>query len=411
MTAIESWFLLAETTLATSVAVLLVLVMRRPVRHAFGAGAAYGLWAMVPMMLLAVLLPAAIEPTLSIQRVAAPMLDAITPSASSQGTGNDAFAWLPWAWGSGVMTMLAILGWQQHRFMAGLGPLRLRPDGLYQSLATRGLPAVVGWRPRIVLPGDFEQRYSAAECELVLAHEREHLRRGDLPACLVAALLCCLFWFNPLIQVAARCFRHDQELACDTGVLRRFPKHRHTYAKAMLKTQLGYQPLPVGCHWSGFHLIKERLTMLSHPSPSLPRRLGGLFTVAVLVASVAAAAWASQPGHPADVPPGKLLLELAVNVDEEPVRDIRAVVVPRVPHEERFEHEGRSWYTRWTAVQLDDGTFDLVAMLERDGEVLAQPRIVLRDEASIHIGTETEIGDFKGLSIYLRISAGAPAEP
>jgi beta-lactamase regulating signal transducer with metallopeptidase domain len=66
MTASESWLLLAETTLATSVAALLVLGLRGPVRHAFGAGAAYGLWATVPLMLLAVLLPAAIVPMLPV---------------------------------------------------------------------------------------------------------------------------------------------------------------------------------------------------------------------------------------------------------------------------------------------------------------------------------------------------------
>jgi hypothetical protein len=149
--------------------------------------------------------------------------------------------------------------------------------------------------------------------------------------------------------------------------------------------------------------------MLSRPSPSLPRRLGSLFAVSVLVVSAATVAWASQPGHPAEVSPGKLLLELAVKVDGEPVRDVRAVVAPGVPYEERFDHAGQSWYTRWTARQLADGTFDLSAMLERDGEMLAEPRVVLRDEATIHIGRETEYPNFKGLSIDLRVSAGAPA--
>lgn len=36
--------ILAEATVATSVALLLVLVLRRPVRAALGASAAYALW-------------------------------------------------------------------------------------------------------------------------------------------------------------------------------------------------------------------------------------------------------------------------------------------------------------------------------------------------------------------------------
>ena len=56
--------LLWETTLATSAATLLVLSLRVPVRRAFGAGAAYGLWWLVPATLVAVLLPAAVEPVM-----------------------------------------------------------------------------------------------------------------------------------------------------------------------------------------------------------------------------------------------------------------------------------------------------------------------------------------------------------
>lgn len=408
MTASESWLLLMETTLASSFAVLLVLALRRPVRHAFGAGAAYGLWAAVPLMLLAVLLPAAIEPMLPVRGVTPPLLDVVASAGVVQVAGGKEFSWLLWAWGSGVMATLGALVWQQRRFLAGLGPLRQRPDGYHQSLATRGLPAVVGWRPRIVLPGDFEQRYSADERELVLAHEREHLRRGDLPACLFTSLLRCLFWFNPLMHFAARRFRHDQELACDTGVLRRHPDRRRTYANAMLKTQLDDQPQPFGCHWSGTHPLKERLAMLTRPSPSLPRRLGGLLAVSLLVVAAATAAWASQPGRPAEVPPGKLLLAIAFKVDGVPARDVSAVIAPQIAHEERFVHAGQDWHTRWTVSPLADGTFDIAAVIRRDGDVVGEPRLITRKDAAIGIGEETPDGGFKGIAIELQVSAGPP---
>jgi bla regulator protein blaR1 len=225
-------------------------------------------------------------------------------------------------------------------------------------------------------------------------------------------LLRCLFWFNPLMHLAAQRFRHDQEMACDTGVLRRFPDHRRTYANAMLKTQLADQSLPFGCHWSGQHPIKERLAMLTRPSPSLPRRLAGLFAVSMLVVAAATTAWASQPGRPAEVPPGKLLLEFAIKVDGEPARDLRVMVEPGVQHEERFDHSGQSWSTRWTISPLADGTFDLNASIERDGEMLAEPRVVFRDDVEIRIGKEeADVGSFRGLSVYLRVSAGPPARP
>jgi TonB family protein len=409
MTASESWLLLTETTLASSVAVLLVLALRHPVRHAFGSGAAYGLWATVPLMLLAVLLPAAIEPMLPVLGLAPPMVEAVASGPADRPNGTDASMWLPWVWGAGVLAMLVALVRQQRRFLAGLGPLRQRPDGYHQSLATQGLPAVVGLWPRIVLPGDFDQRYSALERELVLAHEREHLRRGDLPACLLAVLVRSLFWFNPLVHLAARRFRQDQELACDTGVLRRFPDRRRSYASAMLKTQLADQPLPFGCHWSGSHPIKERLAMLTRPSPSFPRRLGGLIAVSMLALGAATLAWATQPGRPAEVPPGMLLLELAISVDGDSARDLRAVVAPGVVHEERFEYAGEAWHTRWTVEPLADGTFDLSAVLERDGETVAEPRLIFRDDAAIKVGSETSDGGFSGIAVDLRVSSGPPA--
>ena len=58
MTSTELLQTLLQTTLASSAACVLVLLLRTPVRRHVSAGAAYGLWAMVPLAALAVLLPA-----------------------------------------------------------------------------------------------------------------------------------------------------------------------------------------------------------------------------------------------------------------------------------------------------------------------------------------------------------------
>src|SRR5690606_16565588 len=54
--------ILIEATLAMTAGLLLVLVLRRLVRRLSGAAAAYALWALVPVTLLAVLLPAPVQP-------------------------------------------------------------------------------------------------------------------------------------------------------------------------------------------------------------------------------------------------------------------------------------------------------------------------------------------------------------
>src|SRR5690606_15857979 len=165
-------------------------------------------------------------------------------------------------------------------------------------------PAVIGLRARIVLPADFEVRYSVGERELILAHERIHLARRDVLGNALLAALRCVYWFNPLAWIAASRFRHDQELACDESVVARHPHARRLYGEAMVKTQLSAMPAPLACHWFGGHPIKERIAMLKRPMPG-PRRVAvGLALASVVVAGTAYAAWAVRPATPVAVAPG-----------------------------------------------------------------------------------------------------------
>jgi bla regulator protein BlaR1 len=290
---------LGETTLATSAAIALVLWLRRPMRAVFGSGAAYGLWMLVPITLLAVLLPAPTRPVLLMPmavKIGAGQAVSATPMASA----------VPWtwvlisAWLVGGMTVAALQLWQQRRFLRRLGPLRVHAHGLRVAATNAGLPAVTGvLRPRIVLPADFLSRYDADERALIVAHERQHIARGDLPCNALVAVLRCVYWFNPLLHWAVARYRHDQELACDARVIARHPHARRPYAQAMLKTQLDHVALPVGCHWHT-HPIKERITMLKRPSPR--RWQTGLSSTLLLAlfCSGGYAAWAQQPASAPD---------------------------------------------------------------------------------------------------------------
>jgi TonB family protein len=286
--------LLSSTTLATTAAITLVLLLRRPMRAAFGAGTAYGLWALVPIALMAVLLPAPVRPVL--------LMPVAVKIGAAQAITAAPMAWsVPWAWvlvsawASGALAMACLQLWQQRRFLQRLGPLRVHAHGLRVASTSAGLPAVTGvLRPRIVLPADFLVRYDADERALVVAHERQHIARGDLPCNALVALLRCVYWFNPLLHWAVARYRHDQELACDARVIARHPHARLPYAQAMLKTQLDGFALPVGCHWHT-HPIKERIAMLKRPSP---RRWQTGLSSALLLALFCCggyAAWAQQP--------------------------------------------------------------------------------------------------------------------
>jgi hypothetical protein len=159
-----------------------------------------------------------------------------------------------------------------------------------------GCPALLGViHPKIVLPVDFESRYTRLERLLIFSHERVHLRRGDAAWNAVAAFMRCLFWFNPLAHLASTYFRVDQELACDAAVIRNHPDSSRTYATAMLKTELAEATLPLGCHWSSAHHLKERLRMLKRARPARWRRVSGHALVALGAVAIGYSAWATEP--------------------------------------------------------------------------------------------------------------------
>lgn len=286
-----SW--LGEATFSGSLAVLAVLLARRPLRRLFGARIAYGAWILVPLTLAAIVVPV---PELLSGGSAAVRSVAhvdVRATAVAEAAGHPL---LLWAWAAGALASTALLAFGQLRFVRSLGPLHRRADGLYQATGGRGLPAAVGLlRPRIVVPPDFELRYDAAERRLMRLHEQMHVRNGDLLASAAGAALHCLFWFNPLFHLAWRRFRHDQELACDQRVLERRPASRRRYGAAMLKTQLAASPLPLACTWGYGHPLKERIAMLKQPLPSSRRRLAGITAVCLLASAVTFASWAAQP--------------------------------------------------------------------------------------------------------------------
>jgi TonB family protein len=288
---------LLETTLATTAAVLLVLALRLRLRAAFGATVAYAAWALVPVAAIAMLLPAATRPVLAM-----PMAQVlvVAPTATPLAVAASPVDWPLWtgmAWLLGALFAVLWFAREQRGFRRGLGTLRRRDDGLQQAQAVDGLPAAIGlWKPAIVLPADFDARYSNEQRALMVAHERMHIVRGDLHANALTAAMRCVFWFNPLLHVAARQFRHDQELACDLRVIARHPHARRAYGEAMFKTQLALHPSALGCHW-GSHPLKERIAMLKQPVPSLKRRTGGAVLVGVLALGAGFAAWSAQPAR------------------------------------------------------------------------------------------------------------------
>jgi beta-lactamase regulating signal transducer with metallopeptidase domain len=73
-------------------------------------------------------------------------------------------------------------------------------------------------RPAIVLPSAADG-WSDRRRQAVLYHELAHLSRHDLLVNAVGQVACALYWFHPLVWIAARKLRVESERACDDLVL------------------------------------------------------------------------------------------------------------------------------------------------------------------------------------------------
>ena len=303
--------LLVKVNLVMGAAIVLVSLVRRQLRVQFGAPIAYAIWLLVPIATVASLLPPREVPApahiATVRAPSAPILimghpansalraveqlagqSALTPPAPMKPPAStygqlDTSLVLFAAWALGTLFMAVYLIRVQIRFSAAV---RQGQAG----------PAVVGFfRPRIVTPDGFQERFTAQEQSAILAHERVHLARQDARINALAAFLRCLCWFNPLIHLGARWLRTDQELACDaitvSGAI-----SRRDYSTALLKSQIMVGVLPFGCNWPGpQHPLVERIALLRREPPGTTRRLAGVSLVLLTAASAGLGAWAAQP--------------------------------------------------------------------------------------------------------------------
>ncbi|USQ94772.1 M56 family metallopeptidase [Caulobacter sp. RL271] len=259
---------LMRAQVAASFGVALVLMLRLPARWLFGPRLAYWLWAIAPAAAIASLFPSLSE-SLEIGATTAPLAPGLALAAVA-------------AWLAGAALFAAFV---------------VRQERAFRRLADRGEagPAVMGalW-PRLVLPTDFADRFSARERELILLHERTHIRRGDPMANLIVAGCRALGWFNPMVHVGAAFLRIDQELACDASVLALRTDIRSDYARALLKVSMVGKSSPLACGW-GTHPLILRVGFLGRTEPSRRREIVGFLALTVLALVTVFGVWTLAP--------------------------------------------------------------------------------------------------------------------
>ncbi len=137
-----------------------------------------------------------------------------------------------WAVGCLVMLLYTVVTYIRLR-------LRLREavcleHGIFESERINS-PFLLGFfRPRIYLPAhmDVEAR------DVVIAHEKAHIRRGDNWFKLIAFVCLAMHWYNPLVWIAYSLLCRDIEGACDEAVICDLDeKGRADYSTALLKSE------------------------------------------------------------------------------------------------------------------------------------------------------------------------------
>ncbi|MDR7268586.1 beta-lactamase regulating signal transducer with metallopeptidase domain [Pelomonas saccharophila] len=359
---------LLRQALLLSAAVLLLWALHRPLLR-LGASAAYASWLLLPLLLLTPALPRPGREPLQRALQAATNADMTELPAVVAPATDHAALWLV-LWLAGAAVVVAVQArrqWQLGRFG--------------ERLPAGRSPALVGLlRPHVALPADFEQRFSAAERELILAHEQVHRERGDNLWNLLACALTALHWWNPLAWWAARRMQADQELACDAAVLARYPGSRPTYTQALMTAHhLMPARAPLASRWGSSHPLVERITMLNR-SRTLPRRRAAALALALLgVAGLAYAAQTPPQAASATQAAQPQKVEIRLNVTSGAFKAAPRLITA-LGERSSLQWGGtaaQSWRLDFTVTRGDDGKLQVLTQPSYGGKALGEHKGVL----------------------------------
>ena len=159
----------------------------------------------------------------------------------------------------------------------------------------------------VLRPAIYLNNAAAASPELlrfVLAHEQTHARHLDPLWSLLRGLCLTVYWFDPLVWLAAVLSREDGELACDEGTLRALGADERTaYGKALLSlvpvcTKPQNPLLGATTMTDGKKSLKERVTRIAENRQA---KTAAVFAAVALAALVCAVSFTGAPDTPPEV--------------------------------------------------------------------------------------------------------------
>ncbi len=296
-----------------AVIALLVIAVQLLLRDKLPARWRYNLWLLVLLRLIVPITPSAkfsvfnLAPRVEVAVQAVPLA---TPFALDPPPGLSAH--LPqhpagnrWPgivasiWAAGAVVMLLRIAWASLRLWRAIRPMPRVNDLAVVALLHRcceemgvprvpevlrsndsiAAPALMGfWRPRMLLPAHVLDNFASAELRLIILHELAHLKRRDVAANWLVAVLQSLHWFNPILHVAFARLRSDRELAADDMVLSiTSDDERRDYGHTIVKLVETLPPRRLALAGTvgileRAHPLRRRITMIARFNPGAARR-------------------------------------------------------------------------------------------------------------------------------------------
>lgn len=147
-------------------------------------------------------------------------------------------------WMAGMLVCAGMFVWSNLRFSQKVRNSRVSIEqyknklNVYTAAGITG-PCLFGlFSPSIYLQKNRE--LSREQREYVLAHEYIHYKHGDHVWALVRCICVILYWYNPLVWLAACVSIKDSELACDFGTLKLVGKENYKeYGKTLIEMAKG----------------------------------------------------------------------------------------------------------------------------------------------------------------------------
>ena len=170
-------------------------------------------------------------------------------------------------------------------------------------------PFMAGCQRMVLVVPAYIWQLSAAQRDLLCAHELLHLKRRDPQQLLLLRIMVVCCWFMPALRRLERAFINSIELAVDQAVLQQRPGQAALYGQTLLSSlklsQSGQTPALTAAfiHASadkGFY--QQRLTALFQPVPAISVwrrwRLGLLFGGTMLLLQLGSTALSFQQPSP-----------------------------------------------------------------------------------------------------------------